>query len=198
MKSKVSQRTVYLVTAVIVASMVSGFALAALGLGQTNTSYQGSQTTSVTHLQGLTWDFTALTVVNTSTQIAACSALIPSAACDVASYPKTVCAGSFDGSMCASGDFIEQVNLTTGGSTGTLPLYPTTTYPILVILTVYVTGTPSSGTDSGVAGTYAGSPLYFEDSAAPTGPVSIALDFDIGVIPFGPGGVTSVSVIATT
>jgi len=194
MVSRTSQRTVYLVTAAIVASMVAGFALAELQLGQNNISYQGSQTTTVSSFPGLTWDFTALTDINVSTQFAAPCGSTPSLACDVTSVSKAVCAGFFPGLACAQGDFIEEVNLTTitgenftGG----------THYPGVVSLTVLVTGTPSSGPKQGVEGTYAGNPIYFTEVATNTA-AWIALDFDIGTTPFGPGGVTSVSVIATT
>jgi len=190
MSSKRSQRTVYLVTAAIVASMVAGFTLAELQLGQTSISYQGSQTTQVSPLGGLKWDFTALTEVNVSTQFAASCGSTPALPCDVTQFSKTICAGVFPGLACAQGDFIEEVNLTTitgenftGG----------THYPVIVSLIMFVTGTPVGS----ASGTYAGSHFYFTETAANTA-AYIAFDFDVGAIPYGPGAVTSVSVIATT
>jgi len=190
MSSRKSQRAVYLVTAAIVASMVAGFALAELQLGQINASYQGSQTTRVSPLDGLQWDFTALTDVNTSTAWAAPCGSSATLACDVTSVSKAVCAGGFPGLVCNQGDFIEEVNLTTiaaenftGGAS----------YPVVVSLTVFVTGTPFG---SPTAATYAGSPIYFTEKTTGNTAAYIALDFDIGTI--APGSVTSVSVIATT
>jgi hypothetical protein len=189
MASKVSQRAVYLVTAAIVVAMVGGFALATMALGGTSTSYQGSQTTTVSSLPGLTWDFTAPTEVNVTTPFAVPCGSSAAAACDVTTVGKTVCAGSFGVSMCAQGDFIEEVNLTTVTAT---PFFGSS-YPVIVSLTVSVTGTPFGGTQ----GTYEGSPIYFTETASNTA-VYIALDFDVGVIPNGPGSVTSISVIAHT
>lgn len=191
MASKVSQRAVYLVTAAIVVAMVSGFALASLSLGQTSNSYQGSQTTTVTSLTGLQWDFTALTDVNVSTPWALSCGSTAAHACDVTSVSKTVCAGGYPALTCSQGDFIEQVNLTTVAGT---PFYsPTpTVFPVIVSLTVFVTGTPVLG----APGTYAGSPIYFEETASPSTTAFIALDFDVGTT--APGTVNSISVIATS
>lgn len=190
MGSKVSQRVVYLVTAAIVASMVAGFSIAQFQLGQTNTSYQGSQTTTVTSLPGLTWSYTELSEVNASTVITTGCGASATTACDVTNAGMTVCAGNYDGDACSPGDFIEQVNLTTVASTS---FNGSTHFPVNVTLTVLVTGTPLHGTP----GTYAGIPFYFKETGTNRA-VNIALDFDIGVIPNGPGSVTSVSVLATT
>lgn len=189
MGAKVSQRTVYLVTAAIVASMVAGFSMAQLQLGQTNTSYQGSQTTTVTALPGLSWVSTNLVEVPSSlVYTGACETY--AAACVVTATGATLCAGSFNASLCRPSDFVEQVTLTT--VTGT-SFTGATTYPVNVTLTVYVTGTPVGG----VQGTYVGPTFYFIEAASPTAS-NVVLDFDIGATPAGPGTVTSVSVLATT
>jgi len=198
MKSKTSQRTVYIVTAVIVASMVGGFALAELSLGGTSTSYQGSHTTSVQSLTGLTWQFTQLSVVNTSSNVVTGCGSNPTHACDVFGTSLTICAGYYPSTVgpvvpCNSGDFIEQMNLTTTADMN----FTGGTVSSLVSLTVFVTGTPFDGT----SGTYAGAQIWFiETGATPlANPAeNIALLFDIGSLPNGPGSVTSVSVIATT
>jgi len=193
MKSKTTQRTVYIVTAVIVASMISGFALATLSLGGTSTSYQGSQTTTVTPLPGLTWEFTSLSEVNVSTVFTTGCGATAATACNVYSAPALFCAGTFPGAVtpCQQGDFIEQVNLTTTAGT---PFYGGT-YPATVALTVSVTGTPFGGTQ----GTYVGVTLWFTEAVTGTNAnENIALLFDIGSMPNGPGAVTSVSVLATT
>ena len=68
-----------------------------------------------------------------------------------------------------------------------------TGFPAYVSLTVSVTGTPFGG----AAGTYEGPTIWLEESATNTAE-NIALLFDIGSMPGGPGSVTSVSVLATT
>jgi len=196
MKSKTSQRTVYLVTAVIVASMISGFALATLSLGGTSNSYQGSQTTTVTPLPGLTWQFTALSQVNVSTVLTTGCGSTASNPCNVYSAPAMICTGNYPyaGAVkgCPSGDFIEQVNLTTILGT---PFFGGT-YPATVGLTVAVTGTPFG--DVGIA-TYVAPTVWFTETAVGTNAAeNIALLFDIGAMPNGPGSVDSVSVLATT
>jgi len=188
MASKVSQRAVYLATAAIVLAMVGGFALATMALGGTSTSYQGSQTTTVTSLPGLNWNFTTLTQVNVSTQFAQPCGTTAATACDVTTVAKAVCAGSFSASLCVSGDYIEQVNLTTVTHT---PFFGAT-YPVVVSFTMSVTGTPFGGTQ----GTYQGAPVYFTETASNT-ITYIALDFDVGGLAHGPGSVTSVSVVVT-
>jgi hypothetical protein len=189
MASKVSQRAVYLATAAIVVAMIGGFAVAQLSLGVVNNSYQGSQTTNVTPLPGLTWVSTDLTAVATGTTFTTGCGVSAATACDVTTAPALLCAGTYTGSNCAPGDFIEQVNLTTVLNT---PFYGST-YPVTVSLTLFVTGTPAGGS----AGTYAGTVLYFTETGANTA-VVISLDFDTGVFPHGPGAVTSISVLATT
>jgi len=184
MASKVSQRAVYLVTAVIVASMVGGFALATMTLGGgTNTSYQGSQTTTVTSVNGLTWLYTNASAIEGASAVTnPCTVL--ATACSVQSAGYTICAGGFTGSTgCNSGDFVEQVTLTTVANTA---------FPATVAVTVYVTGTPVGLS----AATFSGPTAYFTDTTGNTAQL-IVLDFDIGTITSGPGSVTSVSVIAT-
>lgn len=188
MGPRTRQRTVYLVTAAIVASMIGGFALATMSLGGTSQSFQGSQTTTVSAIKGLTWEYTnlsevsgAATVTNPCTHLAS--------ACDVTTSGYTVCAGSFNASLCNPNDFVEQVNL----SVSSVFAFPA---PGTVAITVYVSGTPIGGSFS----TFVGPTCYFTEGSTPTAPstpMTILLDFDVGVTPTGPGAVTSVSVIAT-
>jgi len=189
MVSRTKQRTVYLLTAVIVASMIGGFALATMSLGGTSQSYQASQTTTVSPIQGLTWEYTNLSevpgvaaVTNPCTHLAT--------ACDVTTGgTTTICAGSFNASLCNPSDFVEQVNL----SVSQVFAFPT---PGTVAITVYVSGTPFGGTFS----TFVGPTAYFTEgnpATAPSTTTNILLDFDIGVTPTGPGAVSSVSVIVT-
>lgn len=186
MSSKISQRAVYLVTGVIVASMVGGFALATMSLsGATNASHQGSQTTTVSSVAGLTWNYTNVSVVGGAAAVTnPCEVL--TSACVVTSTSYTICAGAFSDLLtCSPGDFVEQVTLTTVRGTA---------FPATVALTVYVTGTPIGG--SGLT-TFAGPTAYFTDTA-PLVTTYIVLDFDIGTSGTGPGAVSSVSVVATT
>ncbi|HEY1198477.1 MAG TPA: hypothetical protein VGG32_07100 [Thermoplasmata archaeon] len=195
MSSRMSQRSVYLVTAAIVASMVGGFALAQMSIGGTNTSYQGSQTTTVQAVPGLTWLSTNLTAIPSALLFSANSCRTLGTPCDVASTGYTLCVGGLTGStLCNAGDFVEQVNLSISNSVD----FPASTFGATptsaVTLTVYVTGTPV-GFSPGV---FVGFTCYFQESVLPGSPEVLTLDFDIGTTTAGPGGVTAVSVIATT
>ena len=192
MNSRTSQRTVYLVTAAIVASMVGGFALADMTLGGTNSSYQGSQTTTVSHVSGLTWLYTNISSVAGTTAVPNPCKLLATA-CDAATTGYTVCAGSFNTSFCKPSDFVEQVTILVS----TLASFPPNTgsFPTdIVALTVYVTGIPVGSTQ----GTFVGPTCYFVEFGQPTTAENIVLDFDVGSTPTGPGAVTAVSVLATT
>lgn len=197
MASRMSQRTVYVLTAVIVASMVAGFTVADLSLnGSVNTSNQGSQTTLVLSVPGLTWVGTNLTVIPSSGFGSQATVCTPSTApCEVtaASAPGyMVCAGGFPGSVgCAASDFVEQVNLLVS---------PTRAFPLLPIaLTVYVTGSPVG---SVATSTWAGNTSYFDEgtvsAVAPGVTESILIDFDIGMADTGPGSISVISLVATT
>lgn len=190
-----SQRAVYLVTAAIVASMVAGFTMAELALGGTSNSYQGSQTTTVTPLPGLTWEFTALSQVNVSTTLTTGCGGTAANPCNVYGADAMVCAGTYTVTVtpCAQGDFVEQVNFTTVAMTA----FFGSALPSTVSLTVSVTGTPYGGAQ----GTYEGVTFWFSESGGLLTAMTahtIALLFDIGSMPNGPGAVTSVSVLAVT
>ena len=189
MASKASQRAVYLVTGLIVASMIGGFALADLSLGGApSSSSQGGQTTNVGPIQGLTWESTNLTAVPTlgsGSVFTTCSLASP---CNLITSGFTVCAGGFTGfTGCSVSDFVEQVNLSVSKTTQTPPE---------VALTVFVTGAPVGGGSSTVQGVTA----YFEETGVvpPTATEFILIDFDIGSVLSGPGSVSTVSVIGTT
>jgi hypothetical protein len=189
MASKVTQRTVYLVTGIIVASLIGGFAVATMSLqGAPNTTYQGSHTTNVQSIPGLTWTYTNVSVVATNgfgSVFSTCNSL--QTACDITSASATFCAGGFVGSTtCAVSDYVEQVNLTVSD---------TVALPGTVALTLYVTGTPVGGSS---AVTVTGATFYFLETVVPSSPQTILLDFDIGTILTGPGAVTTVSVLGST
>lgn len=187
MASKVSQRVVYLVTAAIVASMVAGFTLAQMSIGATNTSYQGSQTTTVSPVPGLTWVNTSLTELTTAQVAGLTTGCTVPGACDVtttvpAVHSFSVCAGAVSPLTCAASDFVENVTLSVG----------TVAFPVnTVALTMYVTGP--------VLGTLVGPTFYFTElNLGPSPAQTIVLYFDVGTTVTGPGVVTSVSVVVTT
>jgi len=182
MSSRTTQRTVYLVTAAIVVAMVGGFALASITTGQVNTSYQGSQTTTVDPVAGLSYVSTQLAMLTADVVSTACTALAP---CSVTSAGATDCAGGFTGSTtCAATDYVEEVNLTTDASTA---------FVGTVTLTVYVTGTPVGG----ALATFAGTPFHYTQTSTTNGAEPIVIDFDVGTATTGPGAVATISVIAT-
>lgn len=188
---RVRQRTVYWVTAALVACLIGGYAMAAFSTGGINTTQQGSQTTTVGPIQGLTWLSTNLTELTTAQASGNCVSGSP---CDLSPGGSAgsfrSCVGGFSVSgtplACAATDFVEQVNLTTNANGIPPP-------PSMVQLTVFVTGTAPGGTS---AVTVACLSTYYEESTgAPTVASTITLDFDVGSISTGPGLVTSVTVI---
>jgi hypothetical protein len=186
-KERVKQRTVYLVTAGLIACLVSGFALAAsFATGGQNTVYQGSQHTTVNpSVPGLNYTSTNLTVVDVAPD-AASSCSVSSAPCSVQTTGLTICVGGFSGSTgCASLDFIEQVNFTTVVGTEFAGTHHT------VGLQLFVTGTPVGGSSTTVEATT----VYFSETGAPSSQVTISLDFDIGTVSGGPGTVQYVTVV---
>ncbi len=181
MSSRMPQRTVYLVTAAIVAAMVGGFALAQISTGGTNTSYQGSQTTTVAAVPGLSYVSTDLVALASNVVSTTCTQLTP---CSVTSTGATDCAGGFTGSTsCLQNDYAEAVSLSTDANTA---------FVGTVSLTLYVTGTPIGGS----AGTYVGTTFYYTQSSPTNSAQTIVVYFDIGTAISGPGIVGTVTLIA--
>jgi hypothetical protein len=174
---RVSQKVVYAATAAIVLSMIGGFAMASLSLGGTNTNYQGSQTTTVASVAGLTWTSTNLEELSAAVTNTTCSSGSP---CSVTSAGATDCIGGFTSPVaCASGDFVEAVTLTTIAGTA---------FPGTVQVTVYVTGT---------SGTVAGTTFYYTQTSTSNTAQTIVQYFDVGTASSGPGMVSTVSVVAS-
>lgn len=179
MRLKTQRRAIYAAMGLTVLALIGGFTLANLQLGpQSNASQQGSHTTTVSEVTGLTWDATNLTVLATDvTNTTGCAS---PTGCGVSTSGAIVCAGTTHaGAWCLQNDFVEQVTLNTTAGT---PFTGT------VELTVYVT---AGGT------TYTGEPFYFTDSSGNTRQL-IAVDFDIGTAAAGPTVVSSVTVVANT
>ncbi len=177
MRLKTQRRAIYVAMGLTALALSGGFALASLTLGaNTNTSYQGSHTTMVSSVTGLTWNSTELSVSEGVTNTTGCA----TSGCSVSTAGAIVCAGStHSGTWCASSDFVEQVNLSTSASAA----FPNHA----VNVTVYVV---AGGT------TYTGETFHFTDGAT-NDAETILVDFDIGTPASGPAQVTSVTVVAT-
>jgi len=175
MRIRTTRKVIYAVTALTAMALVSGFAVASIAIGGSNTSHQGSQTTIVANVTGLNWTSTSLVELGLNVTNTTCTLLGP---CSVTSAPATDCAGGVTGHAgCLTGDFVEQVLLTTTSHTpfsGTLKI------------TMYVS--TGSGTDVGTS-------FYYTQPSAANGVETIIQDFDIGSWLTGPGPVTAVSVV---
>lgn len=178
MRLKTQRRAIYVAMGLTVLALVGGFTLANLSLGSSsNSSQQGSHTTTVTPVTGLTWNSTELGMLAGSvTNTSGCAT---PAGCDVSTSNATVCAGSVHaGTWCLQSDFVEQVALNT---TADQPLSGT------LQLTVYVS---AGGT------TYVGETFSFTNSGS-NHRQFIFVDFDIGTQSSGPAMVTDVTIVAT-
>jgi len=166
------RRAYYGITIATMLAMTAGFAIATVQLGQTNTNYQGSQTTTVSSVTGLTWTSTVLAVASATTSTS-CAKLTP---CDVTSTPSTICVSG----TCAGTDFVEQITMTTVSGVA----FPTS--PIAI--TVYVTiGSATAGTTG-----------YYSETGTPGTAVNIVQMYDIGTAASGPSDVTAVNIIVTS
>ena len=175
MRIRTTRKVIYAVTALTALALVSGFAVASIAIGGSNTSHQGSQTTIVANVTGLNWNSTSLIELGNATNNTVCTLLSP---CSVTSSSPTDCAGGVASHTgCGAGDFVEQVILTTVSHTpfsGTLKI------------TMYVS--TGSGTDVGTS-------FYYTQTSAANGVQTITQDFDIGSWSTRPGPVTAVSVV---
>lgn len=181
MRLKTQRRVIYAAMGLTVLSLVGGFALANLSLGgSSNASQQGSHTTTVAQVTGLSWSATQLSV--SSGVGATCQT--QGTPCNVSLSSNVTCAGGLSVSLtCGSSDFVEQVVLnTTAGTamTGTIGI------------TVFIV---SGGNP------YSGSTAYYYDYSA-TGHTNskqfVTIDFDIGTQTTGPASVSDVTVVAST
>jgi hypothetical protein len=182
------QRSVYLVTAALVACLVGGFALAAsFSIGGQNTAYQGSQTTTVSAIAGLQYSSTNLFELGASVVNSACTVATP---CDMTAGSTVDCVAGFSPTTsCVATDFVEVVNLTTLPPTQ----FPGASHEVRLML--FVTGTPAGGSSqvTVVSGSF-----YYTEPAAPATAYTITLDFDVGSISSGPGTVNTVTVIGNS
>lgn len=177
MRFRTQRKAIYAAMGLTVLALIGGFSVANLSLGgSVNHQQQGSHTTTVTAVSGLSWNATTLAelgpaVVNTS----GCAA---PAGCDVSTQSATVCAGSTGTTAwCGAGDFVEQVILNTTANTP---------FAGEVNLTLFVT---AGGT------VYTSATFHYTDSGGNTRQL-IVEDFDIGTALTGPAMVTDVTVVA--
>jgi len=175
MRLRTQRKVIYVAMGLTVLALTGGYALASVSLGQSSTAQQGSITTTISPVKGLSADATDLVMVTGSNQPAGttCSGATP---CDVTSGPASDCAGGVAGdTACAIGTWSEEITLNTTGGTP---------FSGVVNITVYVT----------VGGTvYTGTTFYYTDSSGNT-QESIVQYFGVGAST--PGTVTSVSVVA--
>ena len=178
MRWKTQRKAIYVAMGLTVLALVGGFSVATLSLGaSSNAEQQGSHTTSVTSVTGLSWNATTFTELPTAvTNTSGCST---APGCDVSTSGATVCVGQVAGAgWCGATDFVEQVTLNTTAGTP---------FSGMVNITLYVTA-------GGV--TYTSATFHYKDSSGNSREL-INEDFDIGTTSTGPAMVTDVTVIAT-
>jgi hypothetical protein len=173
-KANWKRRAYYGATIATMLALTAGFALATVNLGGANSSYQGSQTTTVSAVAGLNYVSTGIAV---ATSFVPTSCTPQSGACNVAASGATDCVSG----TCASSDYIETITLQTVAGTA----FPA---PGTVAVTVYVTTT---------GGTTAGTTQFYSQTVTSNSQVNIVQMFDIGTVSSGPADVTSVTVVAT-
>jgi len=186
MRLRTQRRVVYAAMGLTVLALTGGYALAAgLGVGATSSVQQGSQTTTVSSVTGLSYVSTSLFELSAAQSAASCTT--SSTACDVSTAASTSCVGGLAGSTtCAQNDWVEQVSLSTqattaftghaGGAANTIEI------------TVYVVG---------AGGTTAGTTLYYIQASTTNAAEPIVQDFDVGTSATGPAAVTTVTVVAS-
>jgi hypothetical protein len=183
MRIRTSRKAIYVSMAVAMVALVGGFAAASVQLGSQTHSYQGSVTTTVGSVTGLSGGNTSFGMLETNVTNTTCSALDP---CSVTDAGATDCVGGVpDHTGCLAGDFVEQVTFNTAVDTP-FPGSP----PETLAITMYVTN--STGTLSGT--TF----YYTQTSATNANSETIVQYFDTGSSASGPAPVTSVTVIITS
>ncbi len=178
MRLRTPRRAIYAAMGLTVLALIGGFTLASLSLGgSSSSSHQGSQTTNVTPIPGLTWTETVLNVTPSAvTNTTDCSTM---SGCNISSQSAVVCAGSVDaGTWCNAGDFVEEMILTTTAGTS---------MGGIAGLTLFVVTS---------AHTYEGETFYFSDSNSNTAQ-TITIEFDIGTPASGPAAVQTVTVVGS-
>lgn len=181
MRLKAGRTAIYVAMGLTVLALIGGFTLASLTLGSAPTQgQQGSHTTSIGPVTGLTWVSTTVVVLANPASDLEC---LQGSPCNVGTGTVTpaACAGGEPGLQCDPGDFAENVTLaTTAGApfSGTLEI------------TLYVT----NATNGQI---YTGTTFYYTDSPG-TAAADIWQVFDIGTSFHGPNPVSAVTVVVTS
>jgi len=175
MKLRTQRRVIYAAMGLTMVSLIGGFALASVPLGGANASYQGSQTTTISQVKGLTWDSTNFQMAN-STYLC-----LSSTPCNVTSAAATGCAGGIVAghTTCAAGDWIERVTFNTTAGTA---------FGATVSITLYVQS--GAGLATSATFSYINSNVGAQDSKQ-----FMYLDFDVSTAGGSPATVSSVSVV---
>ncbi len=173
MRLKTQRRVIYAATALAVLSLIGGYAVADFSTGSTvSTTAQGSSTTNIGQIPGLSPDGTYLVMAESNA-----TGNCVSTACDVSTTSITICAGGIQTTTCPN-QWVEQIAFFTTASTP---------FGGIVKLQVYVT---SEGQ------VYSGPVELVKDSAGNM-QVYFFLDFNIeNSVTNGTLPVTSVSVTA--
>jgi hypothetical protein len=175
MKLRTQRRVIYAAMSLTVLSLIGGFALASIQTGSTNTVGQGSQTTTITPVNELMWNSTALGM--SSGSFTACTQSSP---CNASGTPPPgiQCVGGVPShTNCVTGDWIEQETLTTVVSQP---------FPVGgIAITMYVT--------IGGSTTYTGTTSYYTESSDAAAH-NLVMDFDLGNTGT-PANVTSITVV---
>lgn len=176
-KAGTRRKAYYVATIAAMVALTAGFALATFGLGGTNTVFQGSQTTTVSSVAGLTWSDTKIVELGSAIASSACTT--QGSPCSLTTSGATECAGG--AGACAANDFVEQVTISTVVGTAIAA------NPLSLTMYIVIGGATSTGT------TY-----YYSQTSTSNTLETVIIDYDIGTQASGPGVVTSVSVIASS
>jgi hypothetical protein len=174
MRLKTQRKAIYAAMGLMVISLIGGFALAAVPLGQTATSAQGSESIEITAVTGLNFLGASL---NYSAGPVPAHCTDVSTPCDLGTNSYYNCTGGVLGSsICATGDWIEMVVFNTTHA-ATLPAGTLTVMPEFT-----VGGVP-----------YSEGPLYFTQSSN-TAVNTFTLYFDLGPESGSPAALSSVNI----
>ncbi len=177
---RVPRRTVYAVTGLALLALISGYALATLTLAPSIGVQQGSQTSTISSVVGLTFNGTQLVDLANAVANRTCSSTDP---CSVESQNATDCAGGVSGATgCVAGDWVEEVSLETSAS----QRFTASNAEVCLTVDVVVNGTTETGT------------TFCYTNAAPAFAESIEIFYGVGAPSASPESVSSVTVVANT
>jgi hypothetical protein len=110
MRLKTQRRAIYAAMGLTVVSLIGGFAIASINIGQTATSGQGTESITVGPIVGL--NFGNATIEMGPATVTNCD--LGTGDCDIGLHNITTCIGGVSGhTTCAATDVVEQVTLYT-------------------------------------------------------------------------------------